>query len=99
MKDTWIFILAKALVLVGSLNWLSIGAFNTNLVQVSFLKSIEHFIYVLVGLSALFLMFRRDFYLPFLGPTVFPQGVLVDKHPTDSTETVTVPAPPGTKVV
>lgn len=99
MKETWNLV-AKALVIIGSLNWLSIGAFNTNLVQISFLHSIEHLVYVIVGISALFLMFRRDFYLPFLGTTVFPHGVISkESTPKDATESVTVFVNPGTKVV
>ena len=67
------FKVAMVLLIVGALNWLLVGAFKWNLVKALFGEGpIARTIYVLVGLAALGVMFDRDTYLPFLGPTVIP---------------------------
>jgi uncharacterized membrane protein YuzA (DUF378 family) len=49
--------LALVLVIVGALNWGLVGAFNFNLVSTLFgdMSSISRIVYVLVGLSAVYL--------------------------------------------
>jgi uncharacterized membrane protein YuzA (DUF378 family) len=65
------FKIAISLLIIGGLNWLLVGLFNVNIVSRIFGKSIiTTFIYVLVGVSALAIVFDRDTYLPFLGPMV-----------------------------
>jgi uncharacterized membrane protein YuzA (DUF378 family) len=94
------FKMAMVLVIVGSLNWLLVGAFKLNLVDFLFGKGmIARSIYVLVGISALVIMFDRDTYLPFLGPTVLPCASVPDRTPPGATKIVTVSAPPGSKVL
>lgn len=94
------FKVAMVLVIVGSLNWLLVGAFKVNLVELLFGKSvIARSIYVLVGIAALVIMFDRDTYLPFLGPTVLPCASVPDRTPPGATKIVTVSAPPGSKVL
>lgn len=94
------FKVAMVLVLIGALNWFLIGAFKWNPVEMLFGKSfISRSIYVLVGLAAFAMMFDRDTYLPFLGPTVLPCASVPDRVPPGATKTVTVPAPPGSKVL
>lgn len=53
--------IAFVLVVVGALNWLLIGLFNWNLVQVIFggIPILESIIYVLVGIGALYLIFAK----------------------------------------
>lgn len=95
-----LFKIAMILVIVGSLNWFLIGALKWNPVEMLFGKSwIARSIYILVGISALAIMFDRDTYLPFLGPTVIPCASVPDRTPPGATKIVTVSAPPGSKVL
>lgn len=98
MKETYL-IVPKVLVILGALNWLAVGAFNVNLVQSSFLHNVEHALYVLIGISAILLATQRDFFLPFLGRTVFPQSLVTEQVPQGADTVVTIRAPPGAKVV
>lgn len=94
------FKVAMVLVIVGSLNWLVVGAFKRNLVEFLLGKGmLARSIYVLVGVAALAIMFDRDTYLPFLGPTVIPCASVPDRTPPGATKIVTVSAPPGSKVL
>jgi uncharacterized membrane protein YuzA (DUF378 family) len=94
-----------ALVLVGALNW-GFHAFGYNLVEMlnRFLSgvfkrrlSLNTIIYVVVALSALYLAFQRDTWLPFLGDSVLPGAVVPEKKNSGDT-TVDVHVKPGAKV-
>jgi uncharacterized membrane protein YuzA (DUF378 family) len=96
----WAIMLATALVLVGGLNWLAVGVADRDLVVTLLGKGLaSRTVYILVGLSAVFLFFRRDTYLPFLGPTIFPVGALAAKQPQGASQEVTVRTAPNAKVV
>lgn len=96
----WVTMLATVLVLVGGLNWLSVGVLQRDLVLSLLGKGmLTRSVYVLVGISALFLFFSRDTYLPFLAPTVFPVGALATKVPQGASEEITVRTVPNAKVV
>lgn len=96
----WITMVATVLVLVGGLNWLSVGIVQRDLVATLLGKGVlSRSVYVLVGVAALFLFFSRDTYLPFLAPTVFPDGALAMKVPQGASEEVKVRVAPGSKVV
>ena len=96
----WVTMLATVLVLVGGLNWLSVGMVQRDLVATLLGKGVlARSVYVLVGVAALFLFFSRDTYLPFLAPTVFPVGALTVKTPNGASEEVKVRTAPGAKVV
>jgi hypothetical protein len=60
---------------------------------------ITTFIYVLVGVSALAIMFNRDTYLPFLGPTVVPCSVLEPRDPPGATREVKINVEPNVKII
>jgi uncharacterized membrane protein YuzA (DUF378 family) len=100
IRKHWVYIFAILFMVVGSLNWLSIGTTGINIVEKyignGYLTSI---IYILVGLSALSLMFHRDTYLPFLGKTAFPCSLLADKVPNDATVSIPIKVKPESKVV
>lgn len=52
---------AYILVIVGGLNWGLVGAFNFNLVDAIFgMGAISMLVYILVGLSALYLIFAKS---------------------------------------
>jgi uncharacterized protein len=94
------FKVAIVLLIVGGLNWLLVGLFNWNLVKAFFGQGIlARTIYTLVGIAALAIMFDRDSYLPFLGPTVIPCASVPDRTPPGASKTVSVSAPPGSKVL
>jgi len=96
----WFIMLATALVLVGGLNWLAVGILDRDLVATLLGKGLAaKTVYILVGLAAVVLFFRRDTYLPFLGPTIFPVGALAAKQPQGATQEVTVRTIPNAKVV
>lgn len=91
---------AILLLIVGGINWGLIGAFKLDLVAKLFGKDIiARSIYILVGLSALYLAFNRDTYLPFLGASIVPCSVLTDRAPPGATREVKVTVNPGAKVL
>lgn len=94
-------IFAIVLVLIGAINWLSIGAFTYNpIAKLLGARSLaSRAVYVLVGLAALALMFHRDTYLPFLGETVFPCEALPEQIPEGADSQVQVKVTPKTKVL
>lgn len=95
-----LFKVAMVLLIIGGLNWLLFGLFDVNLVSGIFGKSfLATLIYVLVGVSALTIMFDRDTYLPFLGPMVAPCSVLDNRDPPGATREVKVVVEPNVKVI
>lgn len=96
-----------ALVLIGALNW-GLGLFNINAVESidsginNLTKSklpINKVIYGAVALAAIYLMMRRDTWLPFLGRTVMPMQLLVKGEPAQATKIITVYVKPHQHVV
>jgi uncharacterized membrane protein YuzA (DUF378 family) len=95
----WVYLIAVVFLVAGSINWLLIGALGYNLVEAIFGRSIGRAVYIIVGISALFLMFNRDLYLPFLGESVAPCAAFSDRVPPGATKEVVIYAPPGAKVL
>jgi hypothetical protein len=95
-----LFKIAMILLIIGGLNWLAIGLFETNFVSYvcgnGLLSSI---VYIFVGVSALTIMFYRDTYLPFLGETLAPCSVLQNRSPPGATKEVKLVITPNTKVL
>jgi uncharacterized membrane protein YuzA (DUF378 family) len=94
--------LAYILIIVGALNWGFIGVFGINLVtELSKYTTpmIQTVVYSLVGLAGLYLLFRRDYYLPFLGETVFPCDPLTEKTPEKADTAVEVYVRPNANVI
>jgi uncharacterized membrane protein YuzA (DUF378 family) len=83
--------IAIILVLVGGFNWLLIGMKYPDLVKMTLPSSFVNPVYIIVGLATLYLLFRRDTYLPFLGYTVVPSNAFQNMVPKDSDTKVTVP--------
>jgi uncharacterized membrane protein YuzA (DUF378 family) len=95
-----LFKVGIALLIIGGINWILVGLFDFNLVSAIFGKSIlATLIFVLVGVSALIIMFDRDTYLPFLGPMVAPCSVLENREPPGATKEVKVMVEPNVKVL
>lgn len=84
MKDTtgvWTHIIAITLVLIGAINWLIIGLGYSNLVTRMVSVDIAKILYVIIGLAGLYLLFRRNTFLPFLGHMAFPGYALKTSTP------------------
>lgn len=91
-----------ALIVVGALNWGFYGMFGFNLVKwIAEHTSpvIEPFVYTLIGIAAILHLFARDYYLPFLGHSVYPCGSLTPKTPRDANTSVTINVEPNVNVV
>jgi hypothetical protein len=93
------FKIAMVLVIVGSFVWLFVGVTTWNPLEVYLGKGVARVIYLLVGLSAAYIAFNRDTYLPFLGETVMPCGAIAEKTPPGATKELRVQVPPGSKVL
>jgi hypothetical protein len=91
---------AMALILIGGLNWGFVGALKLDVVQAITGRSISRIIYVVVGISALWLIFRRDTYLPFLGETVMPCSAIQARVPDHADKEVILHGlKPGAKIL
>ena len=90
------------IVLYAGINLGILGLFNINIFK-NFLGKfnlnfIEKYIYMLVGFSSIFL-FKRDIFLPFLGETVIPSSLLIDRVPSNHTVEQEITITPNTKVL
>lgn len=89
----YISLLARVLLIIGGINYLFFSLLCKN-------KDCTYFIrilYSLIGFSALYLMFNRDYYLPFLGKCVIPVG---PKKPSENLVKIKLSnLPPNTYVM
>lgn len=91
---------AMVIVILGALNGLVAGVFRVNPIEWLFgRKLLGRAVYIIIGLMAITVMFDRDTYLPFLGPTLVPCSVLKDRTPSGATRSVQVKVRPGAKVL
>lgn len=91
---------AMVVLIIGALNWLSIGLLRKNPVELLLGRGFSsRAIYVTVGLAALAIMFYRDTYLPFLGETVMPCSVLSEQTPRGADTEVVVHTKPNAKII
>ncbi len=91
----------KFLVL-GAINYLIIVFFNINLIENlgNYTSNIiTNIIYILIGLSGIYQITRRDFYLPFLGKTVYPCGNLIEKKPENATIKKNIKTAPNINII
>lgn len=94
-----LYILLVVLMIAGSLNWGVIGLTGVNPLEKIFPSLIVKMVYILVGLSAVLLITRRDYYLPFLGRTVLPCPALPLSFPEGADKEVVVDVKPDAKVI
>lgn len=99
MIQTMLYFFASILLIAGSLNWGIIGVSSVNPLEKLLPGVVTKIIYILVGLAAIFLLFKRDYYLPFLGKTVVPCSLVQIKTPEGADKEVTMKVSPNTKVV
>ncbi len=62
-------------------------------------KIISFIVILIVGSSIIYNVFNRNFYLPFLGKSVYPCGSLAEKVPNKADITVTVQVKPNVNVI
>lgn len=95
------FKIAMVVLIIGALNWLTVGILGFNAVERLFGRGslASRAVYILVGICALAVMFNRDTYLPFLGETVLPATLLPERLPENADTQIEVSAPPGAKVL
>lgn len=92
-------VLSLALLVAGGLNWGLTGALRFDAVRWLVGPGPARAVYVLVGLAAAYHLFRRDFYLPFLGPAVHPCGSLRPRTPLGADVEVVIRTKPNALVV
>lgn len=96
----WIYYFAMVFIIVGASNVAVMGLFRTNVIRYVFGDGfLSNLLYILIGSSALYLMFHRNTYLPFLGPTVVPCTVLENREPPGATKEIQVAVEPNKKVI
>jgi uncharacterized membrane protein YuzA (DUF378 family) len=87
------------LVLVGGINWLTAVFMKRDIVSTYLPKLLAKLIYLAVGVAALYLVTKRDVYLPFLGETVLPCAAFAARTPDNANQEVTITTLPNTKVI
>lgn len=70
----YVEILTRVLLIIGGINYLFVSIINTNLFTMITNATLQRFVTFSVGVSALMLVFDRDYYLPFLGRCVLPSN-------------------------
>lgn len=99
----WVDIITLFFIVIGALNWGLVGAFNFDLVKwlAKALRapSFATIVYIVVGLSALLHIISRDYYLTFLGKTVFPCGSMLERVPEGADIEAQVVVEPNVNVV
>lgn len=98
MLDTKLRMIATILVLIGALNW-GLVAMNQNIVDLLPNRTLKRVVYAVIGLSALLLALNRNTYLPFLGQTAFPCGLLKTSIPEGELVQAVVDTKPNTMIV
>ncbi len=103
MGGNKVLMFAILIVLIGSLNWALIGAFDFNLIEKLLEgeqnKTYRRIIYILVGLASVALVTNRDMMLPFLGRSAVPCALLNKVPPPDATKTIEIYVKPSSKVI
>lgn len=89
-------------IVIGALNWGLIGLFDFNIV--GFIAKytvswIEKFVYLLVGVSALVHIMSRNYYLSFLGESVFPCTSMIEKVPDNADVEVQIQTTPNSNII
>jgi uncharacterized membrane protein YuzA (DUF378 family) len=96
-----LYMLGALLLVIGGLNWGIVALTGGDLVSSVFGRGsvVARGIFLLVALAAAFVVFKRDYYLPFLGETHVPCSVMADKVPEGADTSIGVRVRPGAKVV
>lgn len=97
--SVYLRIFSMMFLIIGGLNWMSIGINNSNLLESIISNEYTRYIYILIGIAALYVTFDRTTFLPFLGWTALPGNLLEEREPKDAVESVIVPNHPDAKKI
>jgi uncharacterized protein len=90
------------IILIGGLNYGFIGSFNIDLIKYganTFHPYLYKIIYIVIGISSVILLGNRYTYLPFLGDSVHPCGLLSEHIPNNYSIEIDVKVLPNSYVV
>lgn len=62
-------------------------------------KTFVKVLFLLIGVATLLHIVSRDYYLPFLGPSAYPCGSLVEKSPDNADKEVMLHTPPLSTII
>lgn len=91
--DPKLYMAIVFVVLLSSVSWLYIGIMHDDL------SIWLRVVMIVVGIFAILLMSQRDIYLPFLGETAFPMGIIEPTKNKGSVHFTLEKLPPDSKVV
>jgi uncharacterized membrane protein YuzA (DUF378 family) len=96
-----LYMLGAVLLVIGGLNWGVVALTGGDIVSTVFGKGsvLARGVFLLVALAAVFVVFKRNYYLPFLGETLVPCSVLTDRVPEGADTEIGARVKPGVKVV
>jgi uncharacterized membrane protein YuzA (DUF378 family) len=97
--SVYLRLFSMMLLILGGLNWMSIGFNNSNVIENIMSVNYIRYLYILIGIAALYVAFDRTTFLPFLGWTVLPGDLLEEKEPSNALESVIVPNHPDAKKI
>jgi uncharacterized membrane protein YuzA (DUF378 family) len=91
---------ARILLIIGGLNYLYMGIVsNKGFLFLDLPKNVLNTLYILIGISALYLFMNRDYYLPFLGETVLPTITPINNNNKNVITTTIKKLPPKSKII
>lgn len=91
---------ARVLLIIGGLNYLYMGLVSkSGFLFFDLSKNVLNTIFVIIGISALYLFFNRNYYLPFLGETVIPTITPFKKNSKNVITTIIKNMPPKSTII
>lgn len=91
---------ARILLILGGLNYLYMGLVSkSGFLFLDIPKNVLNIIFILIGISAIYLFFNRNYYLPFLGETVIPIVSPFKKNSKNAIKTIIKNIPPKSTVI
>ena len=99
--EKYLYAASLMLLVFSGLNWGLVAIFKTDILMSLFgkLSLAPRIFYVFVAISAIYVGLSRDSYLPFLGETVVPSSLLVEKVPEKADLKVRILAAKGKKIL
>ena len=102
INELYIDIYSRKIIILGALNYLAILLFKIDIFEYIGTKIniiVKDIIYILIGISALYQVTNRDFYLTFLSKAVYPCGSLMEKKPENATIKKTIKTQPNINII
>lgn len=93
-----LYMIAMMGLILGGITLFGMGLLGINLLEALFGKGAV-ITYLFIGVCTMYIMWDRDTYLPFLGPTHIPCGALEPRIPKGANHEVVIKTTPHTKVL